>query len=70
MSKLVCISGCSRGLGYAMTKEFSSRGWRVAGGARTAEALQELKKELCTEHFLYPFDVTIPADVDAYAEQV
>lgn len=70
MSKLVCISGCSRGLGYAMTKEFSSRGWRVAGGARTAEALQELKKELCTEHFLYPFDVTIPADVDAFAEQV
>ena len=70
MSKLVCISGCSRGLGYAMTKEFSTRGWRVAGGARTAEALQELKKELFTEYFLQPFDVTIPADVDAFAEQV
>lgn len=70
MSKLVCISGCSRGLGYAMAREFSSRGWKVAGGARTAEALQELKKELSTEHFLQPFDVTIPADVDAFAEQV
>jgi NAD(P)-dependent dehydrogenase (short-subunit alcohol dehydrogenase family) len=53
-----------------MTKEFSTRGWRVAGGARTAEALQELKKELFTEYFLQPFDVTIPADVDAFAEQV
>ena len=70
MSKLVCISGCSRGLGYAMAREFSSRGWKVAGGARTAEALQELKKELFTEYFLQPFDVTIPADVDAFAEQV
>ena len=70
MSKLVCISGCSRGLGYAMAREFSSRGWKVAGGARTAEALQELKKELFTEYFLQPFDVTIPADVDAFAEEV
>lgn len=70
MSKLVCISGCSRGLGYAMAREFSTRGWKVAGGARTAEALQELKKELFTEYFLQPFDVTIPADVDAFAEQV
>jgi NAD(P)-dependent dehydrogenase (short-subunit alcohol dehydrogenase family) len=53
-----------------MAREFSSRGWKVAGGARTAEALQELKKELFTEYFLQPFDVTIPADVDAFAEQV
>jgi NAD(P)-dependent dehydrogenase (short-subunit alcohol dehydrogenase family) len=53
-----------------MAREFSTRGWKVAGGARTAEALQELKKELFTEYFLQPFDVTIPADVDAFAEQV
>ncbi len=70
MSKLVCISGCSRGLGYAMAKEFSSRGWKVAGGARTEEALQRLKKELSTVHFLHPFDVTIPADVDSFAGKV
>ncbi len=70
MSKLVCISGCSRGLGYAMAREFSSRGWRVAGGARTVEGLQRLQKELNTDHFLHPFDVTIPADVDSFAGKV
>ena len=46
MSKLVCISGCSRGLGRAMAKEFANRGWKVAGGARDKEALLKLKKEL------------------------
>ena len=70
MNKLVCISGCSRGLGSAMMREFSRRGWKVAGGARTEEALERLKKELSTVHFLHPFDVTIPAEVDAFAEQV
>ena len=70
MSKIVCISGCSRGLGYAMVKEFSNRGWKVAGGARTKGSLQELKKELNTEHFLYPLDVTIPESVDTFAEKV
>ena len=70
MNKLVCISGCSRGLGSAMLREFSRRGWKVAGGARTEEALESLKKELSTVHFLHPFDVTIPAEVDAFAEQV
>lgn len=70
MNKLVCISGCSRGLGSAMVREFSRRGWKVAGGARTNEALARLKKELSNEHFLHPFDVTIPADVDAFAKLV
>ena len=70
MSKIVCISGCSRGLGYAMVKEFSNRGWKVAGGARTKGSLQELKKELNTEHFLHPLDVTIPESVDTFAEKV
>jgi NAD(P)-dependent dehydrogenase (short-subunit alcohol dehydrogenase family) len=53
-----------------MAREFSSRGWKVAGGARTEEALQRLKKELSTVHFLHPFDVTIPADVDSFAGKV
>ena len=46
MSNLVCISGCSKGLGRAMAIEFHSRGWRVAGGARNAEALEKLDEEI------------------------
>ena len=45
VSKLVVISGCSRGLGRAMALEFSSRGWKVAGGARTVDALNELSRK-------------------------
>ena len=44
MSKLVCISGCSRGLGYAMALEFAKRGWQVAGGARDLKGLSDLEK--------------------------
>ena len=40
MSKLVCISGCSKGLGRAMAIEFHSRGWKVAGVHEATEALQ------------------------------
>jgi NAD(P)-dependent dehydrogenase (short-subunit alcohol dehydrogenase family) len=53
-----------------MMREFSRRGWKVAGGARSKEALERLKKELSTVHFLHPFDVTIPAEVDAFAKKV
>lgn len=67
VTKLVCISGCSRGLGRAMAIEFSKRGWRVAGGARNAIALDELKAELTTEHFFYPFDTTQPVEVETFA---
>ena len=70
MSKLVCISGCSRGLGRAMAKEFASRAWKVAGGARNKEALLKLKEELGDRHFLDTFDVTFPTQVDDFAKKV
>ncbi len=44
MRKLVCISGCSKGLGRAMAIEFHKRGWKVAGGARNEEALEILSR--------------------------
>jgi NADP-dependent 3-hydroxy acid dehydrogenase YdfG len=52
MSKLVCISGCSKGLGRAMAVEFHKRGWKVAGGARNEEALDNLKKKSEVHVFL------------------
>ena len=70
MSKLICISGCSRGLGRALAIEFSTRGWRVAGGARDDEALDQLRQTLSTDHHLQSLDVTIPEQVDSFSEQV
>ena len=70
MSKLVCISGCSRGLGRAMALEFASRGWRIAGGARDTQALAELESTLSTEHLLKSMDVTKPEEVDDLAQAI
>lgn len=70
MNKLVCISGCSRGLGLALAAEFSARGWYVAGAARNSEALDQLKQSLSTDHHLQTVDVTIPEQVDSFSRQV
>ena len=50
-----------------MAIEFSNRGWQVAGGARNTSALEKLKPELITDHFLHPFDITQPEEVDKFA---
>ena len=70
VNKLVCISGCSRGLGRAMALEFAARGWKVAGGARNKDALDEIAKEIGTDHFLQTLDVTIPTQVENFAHSV
>ena len=70
MNKLICISGCSRGLGRALAIEFSSRGWRVAGGARNDGPLDQLRQTLSTDNHLQSLDVTIPEQVDSFSEQV
>ena len=70
MNKLICVSGCSRGLGRALAMEFSTRGWRVAGGARDGGSLDQLRKTLSTDNHLQSFDVTIPEQVDSFSKQV
>ena len=70
MNKLVCISGCSRGLGRAMAIEFSKRGWQVAGGARTGQALDQLRQSLSTDNHLQSLDVTNPEHVDSFSRNV
>ena len=70
MSKLVCISGCSKGLGRAMAIEFHKRGWKVAGGARHAEALENLKEEIGDLCFFQAFDVSKSEEVENFAQSV
>lgn len=70
MSKIVCISGCSRGLGRAMAIEFHARGWKVAGGARNAEDLAKVNEEIGDSCFFHPFDVTKPEEVENFAKSV
>lgn len=70
MSKLVVISGCSRGLGRAMAIEFSSRGWTVAGGARNIDALEGLSKQIDINSLFLPMDVSDPESVESFARNI
>ncbi len=53
-----------------MAIEFSSRGWRVAGGARSKDALVELGKEMQAEYFLDCLDVTNPQQTHEFAQSL
>ena len=70
MNRLVCISGCSRGLGRAMAIEFHSRGWYVTGFARNTESLNELSKQLVNSCFFQPVDITKATEVKNFAQSV
>jgi NADP-dependent 3-hydroxy acid dehydrogenase YdfG len=44
MTKLIVITGVSRGLGQAMTEKFMQLGHTVLGCARSEAAVEKLKK--------------------------
>ena len=53
-----------------MAIEFSSRGWRVAGGARNQDALADVQQDMQSDHFFDRLDVTIPEQVENFARSV
>jgi len=52
-----------------MALEFASRGWKVAGGARSADDFETLRNKLQSDHFIDFLDVTDPAGVDSFASR-
>ncbi len=68
-AKTVLITGCTRGLGRAMTSEFIRLGWRVAGCGRNAAAVQELAQQHGASNFFSPCDITDDRAVSGFAEQ-
>ncbi len=69
-AKTVLITGCTRGLGRAMTAEFLNLGWIVAGCGRNAAAVSEISKSCGVPHFFAACDVTDAAAVAAFASDV
>ncbi len=53
-----------------MAKEFSIRGWKVAGCARSVNRLENLRSALHTDHCLHPFDVTRAEEVETFSKLV
>ncbi len=69
-TKLVLITGCTRGLGRAMTDEFIRRGHTVAGCGRSAVLIEELGKAFGKPHRFDEVDVASDNEVKTWAEQV
>ena len=69
-NRVACVTGCSRGLGRALSLELATRGWTIAGCSRSEECLDSLRKELPAPHFFGSVDVTREEIVKSFAEQV
>lgn len=69
-SKIVLITGCSRGLGRAMIPEFISRSWIVAGCARDLAMVADLQRLFPAPHHFAVCDVADDAQVAAFCQTV
>jgi len=69
-SRFVVITGVSRGLGRAMVTEFIRLGHKVAGCARSADAIRQLRDRYGAPHDFDVVDVAVDSQVHAWAERV
>lgn len=69
-SKLIIITGVSKGLGRALAMDFAKLGHTVIGCARASQKLTDLQKQLGAPHQFAAVDVSSDADVAAWAKDV
>jgi len=69
-SKVVVITGVSRGLGRAMAEEFIQRGYIVAGCSRSKSAIADLTRQFGPPHGFCVVDVASDKDVKSWAEAI
>lgn len=69
-SRLVLITGVSRGLGAALARGFAGRGDRIAGCARPSDTLDVIAEELGEDHLIAPVDVADAEAVATFAKDV
>ena len=67
MSKLILITGVSRGLGYALTEQFIQEGHTVIGCARSTEAVEKLRSSFGSPHSFATVDVADEQQVKAWS---
>lgn len=70
MSKLILITGVSRGLGLALAEKFIEEGHTVLGCARNAEKMKELQEKHGNSHSFSPVDVSDSAQVRAWCDRL
>ena len=69
-TKNILITGCSRGLGLAMTEGFIERGHSVFGCSRSEEAMNKLQKRFGESHGFRPVDLRNDDDVANFCAAV
>ena len=70
MTKLIVITGVSRGLGLAMTDKFIELGHTVIGCARSSEAVEKLKQKYSAPHHFTCLDVANDDRVKDWATEI
>jgi NAD(P)-dependent dehydrogenase (short-subunit alcohol dehydrogenase family) len=69
-SRVVLITGVTKGLGEAMAAKFASLGHQVIGCGRQAEAIESLRGRHAAPHRFDVVDVSRDADVASWAKAV
>jgi NAD(P)-dependent dehydrogenase (short-subunit alcohol dehydrogenase family) len=69
-SKVVLITGVTRGLGRAMAEEFARLGHTVLGCGRNGKEIDRLRRTLAKPHDFYPVDVANDEAVKSWASVV
>ena len=69
-SKLILLTGATRGLGLAMTERFIAAGHRVIGCGRDSSAIQKLNDQHATQSRFDSVDVSSEQQVKEWAKQV
>jgi NAD(P)-dependent dehydrogenase (short-subunit alcohol dehydrogenase family) len=70
MTKLIVITGVSRGLGQAMTEGFIQLGHTVLGCARSEAAVEKFKQQFGSPHDFTVLDVANEEQVKAWAKRL
>jgi len=68
MTKHIAVTGCSRGLGLALTQGFIARGHKVSGCSRNVERMQQLQQQFGDDHYFEALDISNAAQVYQWAD--
>jgi len=70
MSKVIIISGISKGLGFGLTKRLLSMGWKVAGFSRKkSDGIKDLEKKFKNNFLFYHLDIKKHKKIDGFIKQ-
>ncbi|MBX9654606.1 SDR family oxidoreductase [bacterium] len=69
-SKIIVLTGCTRGLGKALLDQFAAQGHTVIGCGRSLDGIQRLQSEFGKPHNFSVVDVADGKSVESWANRV